>query len=208
MRMTPAAWPPSPSLVAALVEPRKVPVIPVEVGHSRYLVSPYGEVRLGPQSPNRRPGRVEQQGQTEVFHASEVQSDDEGTFIASTARSPEPHRAVLHEVARPQRSPGVPGRLEALTCKAEDAVDRSADALNSGQTPQFGPHHRRFPWVLAGTAMAASFPPKARHGPTDVCSQAAETDSGPRPSTAGHLRIRGLRSDSTIVWSPELDRRS
>ena len=35
-------------------KPRRVPVIPVEVGSSRYLVSPYGESELGPQSPSCR----------------------------------------------------------------------------------------------------------------------------------------------------------
>jgi deazaflavin-dependent oxidoreductase (nitroreductase family) len=63
-------------------EPRKVPVIPVEVGQSRYLVSPYGESDCVRNLRTAGQGELSSKGQTEVFHASEVPVDEREDIIA------------------------------------------------------------------------------------------------------------------------------
>ena len=63
-------------------EPRKVPVIPVEVGQSRYLVSPYGESDWVRNLRTAGQGELSSKGQTEVFHASEVPVEERGAIIA------------------------------------------------------------------------------------------------------------------------------
>ena len=51
---------------------RKVPVIPVEVGGSRYLVSPYGESDWVRNLRAAGKGELSRKGQSEVFHAVEI----------------------------------------------------------------------------------------------------------------------------------------
>ena len=63
-------------------EPRKVPVIPVEVGQSRYLVSPYGESDWVRNLRTAGQGELSSKGHTEVFQASEVPVDERGDVIA------------------------------------------------------------------------------------------------------------------------------
>ena len=53
-------------------EARKVPVIPVEVGGSRYLVSPYGESDWVRNLRAAGKGELSRKGQSEVFHAVEI----------------------------------------------------------------------------------------------------------------------------------------
>jgi len=54
----------------------------VEVGHSRYLVSPYGESDWVRNLRTAGQGELSSKGQTEVFHASEVPVDERGDIIA------------------------------------------------------------------------------------------------------------------------------
>ena len=63
-------------------EPRKVPVIPVEVGQSRYLVSPYGESDWVRNLRAAGLGELSSKGQTEVFHVSGVPVDEREDIIA------------------------------------------------------------------------------------------------------------------------------
>jgi deazaflavin-dependent oxidoreductase (nitroreductase family) len=63
-------------------DPRKVPVIPVEVSGSRYLVSPYGESDWVRNLRAAGKGELSSHGRTEVFHASEVPADERGAVIA------------------------------------------------------------------------------------------------------------------------------
>ena len=61
---------------------RKVPVIPVEVDGSRYLVSPYGESEWVRNLRAAGKGEVSRKGRTEGFHAVEVSVDVRGPVIA------------------------------------------------------------------------------------------------------------------------------
>jgi len=63
-------------------KPRKVPVIPVEVGQSRYLVSPYGESEWVRNLRAAGTGELSRKGRTEVFHAVEIPVDERGAIIA------------------------------------------------------------------------------------------------------------------------------
>ena len=53
-------------------EVRKVPVIPVEVGGSRYLVSPYGESDWVRNLRAAGKGELSRKGRREAFHAVEI----------------------------------------------------------------------------------------------------------------------------------------
>jgi deazaflavin-dependent oxidoreductase (nitroreductase family) len=63
-------------------EPRKVPVIPVEVGGSRYLVAPYGESEWVRNLRAAGKGELRRKGQAEVFQAVEVEAGDRASIIA------------------------------------------------------------------------------------------------------------------------------
>jgi deazaflavin-dependent oxidoreductase (nitroreductase family) len=63
-------------------KPRKVPVIPVEVGGSRYLVAPYGESEWVRNLRAAGRGELSRKGRTEAFHAVEVPVDERGPVIA------------------------------------------------------------------------------------------------------------------------------
>ena len=63
-------------------EPRRVPVIPVEVGGSRYLVSPYGESNWVRNLRAAGKGELSRKGRTEAFNAVEVPVDRRGPVIA------------------------------------------------------------------------------------------------------------------------------
>ena len=59
-----------------------MPVIPVEVCRSRYLVSPYGESDWVRNLRAAGTGELSRKGQTEVVHAAEVPVDQRGDIIA------------------------------------------------------------------------------------------------------------------------------
>ena len=61
--------------------PHKVPVIPVEVGGSRYLVSPYGESDWVRNLRSAGRGELSRKGRTEGFHAVEVSVGNRGPVI-------------------------------------------------------------------------------------------------------------------------------
>jgi deazaflavin-dependent oxidoreductase (nitroreductase family) len=63
-------------------EPRKVPVIPVEIGRNRYLVSPYGESDWVRNLRTAGTGELSRKGHSEIFHAAEVPVDKRGDIIA------------------------------------------------------------------------------------------------------------------------------
>jgi deazaflavin-dependent oxidoreductase (nitroreductase family) len=63
-------------------EPRKVPVIPVAVAQSRYLVSPYGESDWVRNLRAAGQGELSSKGQTEVFQAREVPVEERADIIA------------------------------------------------------------------------------------------------------------------------------
>jgi deazaflavin-dependent oxidoreductase (nitroreductase family) len=63
-------------------EQQRVPVIPVEVGGSRYLVSPYGESEWVRNLRAAGKGELNRKGQTEAFDAIEVPVDERGPVIA------------------------------------------------------------------------------------------------------------------------------
>jgi hypothetical protein len=69
-------------------DPHKVPVIPIDVGQSRYLVSPYGESDWVRHYRAAGTGELSRKGQTEVFQAAEVPVDERRVVIARTATSP------------------------------------------------------------------------------------------------------------------------
>ena len=63
-------------------KPRRVPVIPVQVGTSRYLVSPYGESEWVRNLRAAGKGELSRKGRTEAFDAVEVPVDQRGPVIA------------------------------------------------------------------------------------------------------------------------------
>lgn len=63
-------------------EPHKVPVVPVEVGGSRYLVSPYGDSEWVRNLRAAGKGELRRNGQTEVFQAVEVPAFERASIIA------------------------------------------------------------------------------------------------------------------------------
>jgi deazaflavin-dependent oxidoreductase (nitroreductase family) len=63
-------------------EPHKVPVIPVEVGQNRYLVSPYGESDWVRNLRAAGTGTLSRRGHDEVFHAGEVPVEERPAIIA------------------------------------------------------------------------------------------------------------------------------
>jgi len=63
-------------------KPRRVPVIPVEVGGSRYLVAPFGESEWVRNLRAAGKGELSRKGRTEAFDAVEVPVDQRGPVIA------------------------------------------------------------------------------------------------------------------------------
>jgi len=63
-------------------ELRKVPVIPVEVAGSRYLVAPYGESDWVRNLRAAGRGELSRKGQTEIFQAIEIPVDEREIVIA------------------------------------------------------------------------------------------------------------------------------
>jgi deazaflavin-dependent oxidoreductase (nitroreductase family) len=63
-------------------KPRKVPVIPVELGGNRYLVSPYGESEWVRNLRAAGKGELSRKGRAETFHAVEVPVDQRGPVIS------------------------------------------------------------------------------------------------------------------------------
>jgi len=63
-------------------EPRKVPVIPVAVAGSRYLVAPYGESDWVRNLRAAGRGELSRKGQTETFQAAEIPVDEREIVIA------------------------------------------------------------------------------------------------------------------------------
>ena len=63
-------------------EARKVPVIPVEVGGSRYLVSPYGESDWVRNLRAAGQGELSRKGRSEAFHAVEIPAGQRGPVIS------------------------------------------------------------------------------------------------------------------------------
>lgn len=63
-------------------KPRRVPVIPVEVGSSRYLVAPFGESEWVRNLRAAGKGELSRKGRTEAFDAVEVPADQRGPVIA------------------------------------------------------------------------------------------------------------------------------
>ena len=63
-------------------QPRKVPVIPVQVGPSRYLVSPYGESDWVRNLRTAGEGELSCRGRAETIHAVEVPVDERAVVIA------------------------------------------------------------------------------------------------------------------------------
>ena len=61
---------------------RKVPVIPVELGGSRYLVSPYGESEWVRNLRAAGEGELSRKGRAETFHAVELSVDQRGPVIS------------------------------------------------------------------------------------------------------------------------------
>lgn len=61
---------------------RKVPVIPVEVGGDRYLVSPYGESNWVRNLRAAGGGELTRKGQTERFRSTEVPASEREPVIA------------------------------------------------------------------------------------------------------------------------------
>jgi deazaflavin-dependent oxidoreductase (nitroreductase family) len=62
--------------------PRKVPVIPVEIDGSRYLVSPYGESDWVRNLRSAGEGELSRKGRTDAFQAVEVPVGQRGPVIA------------------------------------------------------------------------------------------------------------------------------
>jgi deazaflavin-dependent oxidoreductase (nitroreductase family) len=62
-------------------KPRKVPVIPVEVSGSRYLISPYGESEWVRNLRAAGKGELSRKGRTETFHAVEIPVEQRGPVI-------------------------------------------------------------------------------------------------------------------------------
>jgi len=63
-------------------EPRKVPVIPVDVGQNRYLVSPYGESDWVRNLRAAGKGELSRKGHSENFRATEIPPEERETVIA------------------------------------------------------------------------------------------------------------------------------
>lgn len=92
-------------------DPRKVPVIPVEVDGNRYVVSPYGQSDWVRNLRAAGGGELRSKGHTEVFRATEVPVEERGPVIARYrevagnhigpyfARLPEPRDHPVFRVA-------------------------------------------------------------------------------------------------------------
>lgn len=63
-------------------KPRRVPVIPVEVGGSRYLVAPFGESDWVRNLRAAGKGELSRKGRTEAFDAVEIPVGQRGPVIA------------------------------------------------------------------------------------------------------------------------------
>jgi deazaflavin-dependent oxidoreductase (nitroreductase family) len=63
--------------------PRKVPVIPVELAGSRYLVSPYGETEWVRNLRMAGHGELSRKGHAESFTATEVPADERDAIIGA-----------------------------------------------------------------------------------------------------------------------------
>ena len=63
--------------------PRKVPVIPVELAGSRYLVSPYGETEWVRNLRAAGHGELTRKGHAESFTAREVPAGERAAIIAA-----------------------------------------------------------------------------------------------------------------------------
>lgn len=61
--------------------PRRVPVIPVDVGEKRYLVSPYGESDWVRNLRAAGTGELSRKGHTENFYAAEVPPEQREAII-------------------------------------------------------------------------------------------------------------------------------
>jgi deazaflavin-dependent oxidoreductase (nitroreductase family) len=62
-------------------EPRKVPVIPVDIGEHRYLVSPYGESDWVRNLRAAGRGALSRRGHAEIFDATEVPPEQREAII-------------------------------------------------------------------------------------------------------------------------------
>jgi deazaflavin-dependent oxidoreductase (nitroreductase family) len=63
--------------------PRKVPVIPLQVDGSRYLVSPYGETEWARNLRAAGHGELTSRGHVESFRATEVPADEREAIIGA-----------------------------------------------------------------------------------------------------------------------------
>lgn len=63
-------------------QPRRVPVIPVDVGEERYLVSPYGESDWVRNLRAAGTGELSRKGRPEQFNATEVPPEQREAIIA------------------------------------------------------------------------------------------------------------------------------
>jgi hypothetical protein len=93
-------------------EPRKVPVIPVEVGQGRYLVSPYGESDWVRNLRAAGQGELSSKGQTEVSpttspdpYSRPADSGRDYTLDRDTSPFVAAVRGLLHHRPRQQRRP-------------------------------------------------------------------------------------------------------
>jgi deazaflavin-dependent oxidoreductase (nitroreductase family) len=92
---------------------RKVPVIPVEVGGSGYLVSPYGESDWVRNLRAAGKGELSRKGRSEAFHAAEIPAGQRGRVISR-----------YREVAGPM--------VDSFFTKLPDARDDPVFQIDSG----------------------------------------------------------------------------
>ena len=90
---------------------RTVPVIPVEVGGIRYLVSPYGESQWVRNLRAAGKATLARKGKVETFQASEIAVPGRGSHYRGLPEGLRTRRGpVLHQTAGPQRPSGVSRR--------------------------------------------------------------------------------------------------
>ena len=110
-------------------EARKVPVIPVEVGGSRYLVSPYGESDWVRNLRAAGKGELSRKGRSEVFHAVEVPVGQRGPVISR-------YREVAGRAwTRSSRSCLTPGIIR---CSKSTRAIPSGDLITRTETSREG----------------------------------------------------------------------
>jgi len=168
---------------------RKVPVIPVEVGGSRYPVSPYGESDWVRNLRAASQGELSRKGRTEAFHAVEVPAGQRGPVIA---RYREAAGRVVGRVFASCLRPGI------IRCAGSTAIRAgNPDHQGRGSASRRGVGHALAHQLPAGPARARTA------GMTSAASPAScSRESGPDGMTLNAVKPAVVKASSCSATCP------